>query len=91
MYRRPSKKQQLIRRSLVLIVMIISVLVIVAGVTLFVLGYRLDSINGRLQQGALVQFNSQPTGGRISIDGTVSCMTRRMPCQDGQDSDELHT
>lgn len=70
MYRRPSKKQQLIRRSLMLVVMIVSVLVIVAGVTLFILGYRLDSINGRLQQGALVQFNSQPTGGRISIDGT---------------------
>jgi len=70
MYRRPSKKQQLIRRSLVLVVMVVSVLVIVASVTLFILGYRLDSINGQLQQGALVQFNSQPTGGRISVDGT---------------------
>lgn len=27
----------------------------------------------------------------ISIDGTVSCMTRRMPCHDRQDDDELPT
>lgn len=69
MYRRPSKKQQVIQRTLGLIAMVVSVLVIVTVTILFILGYRLDSINGRLEQGALVQFDSTPPGARVSIDG----------------------
>jgi len=52
--------------------MVISVLAIVSGIILFILGYRLDSINGRLEQGALVQFDSRPNGARISIDGSAT-------------------
>lgn len=72
MYRRPSKKQQLIRRIIVLIITIFSVLVIVTGTILFILGYRLDSVNGRLEQGALVQFDSQPGGANVTIDGVYT-------------------
>jgi hypothetical protein len=69
MYRKPSKKQLLIQRSIVLAIMAISVIVIVIGTILFILGYRLDGSNGRLEQGALIQFDSRPNGATFSIDG----------------------
>lgn len=69
MFRRPSKKQMLIQRLIVAAVMTISVVIIATGTILFVLGYRLDSENGRLEQGALVQFESSPSGADVAIDG----------------------
>lgn len=71
MFRRPSKKQLLIRRVIVSVVMTLAVLVIVTGTILFVLGYRLDSDKGRLQQNALIQFDSTPSAAYVSIDGKV--------------------
>jgi hypothetical protein len=71
MFRRPSKRQLFIQRVIVYAIMVISILVIVAGAILFVLGYRLDGNNGRLEQGALVQFESTPSGALVSIDGTT--------------------
>jgi hypothetical protein len=71
MFRRPSKKQLLIRRVIVSVIMTLAVLVIVTGTVLFVLGYRLDSDKGRLEQNALVQFDSTPSGAYISIDAKV--------------------
>ena len=71
MFKRPSKKQLLIRRIIVSTIMVLAVLVIVAGTILFILGYRLDSDKGRLEQGALVQFESKPTAATVSIDGKV--------------------
>jgi hypothetical protein len=70
MFRRPTKKQLLIRRIITYTVMVLAVLVIVAGTILFILGYRLDGDKGRLEQGALVQFDSLPTGADVLIDGT---------------------
>lgn len=72
MFRRPSKKLLRIRRVIVSIVMILAVLVIVTGTILFILGYRLDGDRGRLEQGALLQFDSTPSGAFISIDGKVT-------------------
>lgn len=69
MFRRPSKKQLLIRRTIVTVLMIIAVLVTVTATVLFISGYRLDTDKGRLQKGALVQFESLPEGALISIDG----------------------
>jgi len=69
MFRRPTKKQLLIRRIITLAVMFFAVIVIVTGTILFILGYRLDSNKGRLEQGALVQFDSRPNGANVSIDG----------------------
>lgn len=71
MFRRPSKKQLLIRRVIVSIVMTLAVLVIVTGTILFVLGYRLDSDKGRLEQNALIQFDSVPGAAYVSIDGKL--------------------
>jgi len=69
MFKRPTKKQLLIRRIITYTVMILAVIVIVAGTILFILGYRLDGDKGRLEQGALVQFDSQPNNADVAIDG----------------------
>lgn len=47
----------------------LSVLIIATFAILFMLGYRLDSGNGRLEQGALMQFDSTPNGADVFIDG----------------------
>lgn len=76
MYRRPTKRQQTIRQVITYIAMTVSVLVIVAGVTLLLLGYRLDTNNGQLEQGAFLQFETVPSGATITIDGqTLSART----------------
>lgn len=69
MFKRLTKKQQLVRRIVVYIVMVAAVVVIVSGTILFILGYRLDSDKGRLEQGALIQFDSKPNGADVLIDG----------------------
>ena len=69
MFRRPTKKQLFIRRIITYVVMVLAVIVIVAGTILFILGYRVDSDKGRIEQGALVQFDSQPNGASVAIDG----------------------
>lgn len=69
MFRRPTKKQLLIRRVITYAVMVLAVIVIVAGTILFILGYRLDGDKGRLEQGTLVQFDSVPNGADVVIDG----------------------
>lgn len=67
MYRRPSKRQK-IRRVLIYALMVTSVISITGIVLLLVLGFRLDSENG-LEQGALLQFDSDPNGATVMIDG----------------------
>lgn len=69
MFRRPTKKQLLIQRIVLYSIMTVSVITIVTGIVLFILGYRLDSVSGRLAQGALVQFDSTPEGADVTIDG----------------------
>ncbi|NCS83015.1 hypothetical protein GW746_01200, partial [Candidatus Saccharibacteria bacterium] len=72
MFRRPSQRKQLIQR---IVVSIIAMLFIVAGVivtVLFILGYRLDSDSGRLEQGALLQFESVPGGAGVFVDGNYT-------------------
>ncbi len=71
MYRRPSKKNQLIKRILVYAAMTIVVLITVAGLVFVVLGYRIDGENGHVEQGALLQFDSNPAGATVTIDSNV--------------------
>lgn len=68
MFKKPTKKQFLIRRIALSVLATVSVLIIVTASILFMLGYRLDGGNGRLEQGALLQFNSTPDGAQIWID-----------------------
>lgn len=69
MFKRPTKKQLLIRRVIFSVIATLSVLIILTATILFMLGYRLDGGNGRLEQGALLQFNSTPDGSNVWIDG----------------------
>lgn len=63
------------QRIVVSIFALLSVLVIVSLTILFVLGYRLDLENRRLEQGALLQFDSIPNNADIWIDGNHSGAT----------------
>lgn len=69
MFKKPTRKQFIIRRILLSAVATLSVIIIVTATILFMLGYRLDGGNGRLEQGALLQFDSNPNGASVSIDG----------------------
>lgn len=69
MYRKPSKRQQTIRLVVVYSIMIVAVLILVSFVTLLMLGYRFNMDDGRLEQYALLQFSSSPSGATVSIDG----------------------
>lgn len=72
MFKKPNKKQLLLRRIIFSVIATIAVLIIVTVSILFMLGFRLDSGNGRLEQGALVQFDSAPTGADVWIDDQLS-------------------
>lgn len=68
MFKRPTKKQLLVRRIFFSTVATLSVLIILTVTILFLQGFRLDSGN-RLAQGALLQFNSTPNAADVIIDG----------------------
>lgn len=70
MYRRPSKRAQRIRLAITYTAMVLGVALLTTVVLLFVLGYRIENGKG-LEQGALLQFNTQPTGATVSIDGKL--------------------
>lgn len=66
------KRKTLIKRILVNLFMVLSVVVLVTLVTFFMLGFRFDSNNGNLEQNAFLQFSSTPSGATVSIDGIVN-------------------
>lgn len=70
MFKKPTRRQVLIRRIILLTIAAIAVVIIVTVSILSMLGYRLDSGNGTLEQGALLQFDSKPNGASVFIDGT---------------------
>jgi len=69
MFKKPTKKQFIIRRIILSTIATLSVIIIATVAILFMLGYRLDSGNGRIEQGALLQFDSTPNGADIYVDG----------------------
>lgn len=71
MFKKPNKKFFVIRRVVVSIVATVAVLIIVTASILFMLGYRLDGGNGRLEQGALLQFDSTPNNANVYVDGAL--------------------
>lgn len=59
----------LAQRMIVSVIALTAIIVGVAVALLFMLGYRLDRETGRLEQGALLQFETEPTGAAVWIDG----------------------
>jgi hypothetical protein len=71
MYKKPSKKRLLIQRTLLSTAASLLVIFTVTISIFFMLGYRLDSGNGRIEQGALLQFDSTPNGADVWVDGKL--------------------
>lgn len=71
MYRQPSKRKVIIQRTAVYVLMTVSIVSLVTVLVFVILGYQYDSSNGKIEQGGLVQFDSQPTGANITIDGRL--------------------
>lgn len=69
MYRRPPRKKELLKRILIDTAMVLTILSLVTVLIFVILGYRLDLNNGKLERSALLQFNSDPAGARVVIDG----------------------
>jgi len=76
MHKRPNRKNENIKRILTYVVMTLSVLTLVSALIFVLLGYRFDSESGQIEQGALLQFDSVPTGATVVVDGkTLSSKT----------------
>ena len=71
MYHWSLKQEKIIRLVAVYTVMTLAVLVIVTFIVFFVLGFRFDSNDGRIEQYAFLQFGSSPSGATVTVDGKV--------------------
>jgi hypothetical protein len=69
MNRNSHSKQFPFRRIFIYVVMTLAVVAVVPLITLFMLGYRLNT--GKIEQYAFLQFNSSPSGATISVDGGI--------------------
>lgn len=68
MKRELSKRRQPFVRAAVYSLMTVSVLVIVTLLMFVVLGYQFNERDGRIEQGGLLQFASEPTGATVTLD-----------------------
>lgn len=68
MYRRPSKKKELTKRFVTYGLMTLLVIGGVIALTLIISGYQYDGQNGRVEQGSLLQYNTQPAGASVLVD-----------------------
>lgn len=76
MFNKPLKRREFIKRIAGYAIMILAIGVIVTFVVFFILGYRFDSMNGRIEQYALLQFSSNPSAAFVTVDGkTLSTRT----------------
>ncbi len=71
MYRRPSRKRELIKRTFVYTAMTLLVAIIVTGLIFIILGYRIDTQSGQIERSALLQYDSTPNGAAVSVDGSA--------------------
>ena len=69
-----SKRTNFIKLTAVYAIMVAAIVLIVALIFMFTLGYRFSS--GRIEQYAFLQFNSSPAGAIVTVDGqAVSSQT----------------
>lgn len=72
MYHQSSRRKELIRRTLVYVIMCLSIIALVVVLLFIVLGYRFNRSDGRIEQGGLLQFDTRPSGADVTIDGTTA-------------------
>ncbi|MFZ1360891.1 MAG: PEGA domain-containing protein [Candidatus Saccharimonadales bacterium] len=72
------------KRSLIYMLMTLSVLTIVTVLILIILGYSFNRQDGRLEQGGLLQFASIPSGATITLGG--SRLSSRTPSKANVDA-----
>lgn len=65
-----TKRRLRLQLTFVYGIMILAVVAIVAVLVLVVQGYRFNRYDGRLEQGGLVQFDSQPSGATVAADNS---------------------
>ncbi len=68
MYRQPSQRRLLLQRIAVYGVMVLATVGLVTVLIFILLGYQFNRNDGRIEQGGLVQFESQPSGAEVIID-----------------------
>lgn len=69
MPRKLNKRRVRIQLTLLYSAMVIAVIAIVSILILMIQGYRYNSDDGRVEQGGLVQYDSQPSGATVTVDG----------------------
>jgi hypothetical protein len=69
MHKKSSSKKVLIKRVLTYVGMTLAVVIIATYVVFFTLGYRFNIDDRQIEQYAMLQFNSAPSGATILIDG----------------------
>ena len=69
MYRPPSKRTEFWRLTATYAAMVLAILSLVTVLVFVILGYRFNGDDGKIEQGGLVQFATQPSGATIGIDG----------------------
>lgn len=63
------KRKILIKRTAVYALMTLAVVIVVTFIMFFVLGFRFNADNGRIEQYSFLQFGTSPSGATVTIDG----------------------
>jgi hypothetical protein len=79
MYHPPSKRRQLLMRIATYGLMTIAVVSLVGVSLLYILGYRFDEKDRKVEQSGLVQYVSAPSGATVEVDGTA--LTSKTPAK----------
>jgi hypothetical protein len=68
MYRSPSTFRHILTRVIVYLLMTVAVGCLVIGSLIYILGYRFDNKNHRIERSGLVQYITKPSGAEIAVD-----------------------
>lgn len=68
MKRKPGKQRLLIKRILIYIIMTLSIVLIATFIIFFVMGFRFNADDGRIEQYAFLQFASSPSRAVVAVD-----------------------
>lgn len=71
MHKQRSKRSELWRIFSILVIFPLSVGILLTLAVFYILGYRFDFATHAVAQGGLIQFDSHPRGGQVTIDGQV--------------------